>query len=97
MMETDKLPGLFILIIASIFNGIVAMMIASLVVFPMLWLVLFIFGSGSQEAIEIISSKIDIIIVIFSIGSAFEIIDRIIRGKKKSKIIKIIRDKEDRW
>ncbi len=96
-MSNNNRPGLFLIIVASIFNGVIAVSIASLVVLPIAWLVLIIFGTGLHGGIKIIIEKLDIFFVIFSVVAIFEIVDRIIRGSKKSKIIRIIRDKEDRW
>jgi len=55
-------------------------------------------SSGSfDSAMNNMTTHWDVYAFIYFIGLLLEISDRIYRGVKKNKIIKIIRDKEDRW
>ncbi len=93
----NEKPSMLKIILFSIINGIAAMIVASVVVIPLLFLVSFAFTWDLSETTNTILDKLDIIAVIFIIVTIFEIIDRIFRGIKKSKILTVIRDKADRW
>ncbi len=73
------------------------MIMSSFVILPVIWLTMLLFGYSPYGAVNFLYEHLDIMLVVFTIGACFEIIDRIIRGHKKSKIIGIIRNKEDRW
>lgn len=81
----------------SFINGIVAMVIASAVVIPTIFLGLFIISGSFYSAMNNMISNWDVYLFIFFIGLLLEILDRIYRGLNRNKIIRIIRDKGDRW
>jgi hypothetical protein len=90
-------PGMLKIILVSIFNGIVAMTAIFFVTVPVIGFILFLIDGELSTTTDTLMDTLDVIIVIFCIGTVLEIIDRIIRGIKKSKILTIIRDKTDRW
>jgi uncharacterized membrane protein YqjE len=94
---SGKKPRKLKIFFFSIFNGIASMILSALVIVPLMCLVLLIITWNLSETKETILDKLDIIIVIFCIGTVFEILDRVIRGIRKSKILTIRRDKSDRW
>lgn len=90
-------PSILRIFCVSIINGIASIILSTLVLFPLMYLVLLLFTWDFAETIDIFLDKLNVIIVIFSIGTVFEIIDRICRGISNSKILTIRRDKSDRW
>lgn len=91
---TDKK---LMIIVFSFINGSISMAIAAAVVIPVIFIGLSITSGSFDSAINNMSSNWDVYVFIYFIGILLEISDRIYRGVKKGKIIKIIRDKEDRW
>ncbi len=73
------------------------MVIASAVIIPAIFAGLSITSGSFDSAINNMTTHWDVYTFIYFIGLLLEISDRIYRGVKKNKIIKIIRDKEDRW
>jgi hypothetical protein len=96
MLENDTDKKLTI-IVFSFINGSVAMAIASAVVIPAIFAGLSITSGSFDSAINNMISHWDVYVFIFFIGLLLEIFDRTYRGLKKNKIIKVIRDMEDRW
>ncbi|WP_031569897.1 hypothetical protein [Rheinheimera texasensis] len=92
--DTDKK---LMIIVLSFINGSVAMAIASAVVFPIIFVGLSITSGSFSSAMNNMISNWDVYGFICFIGLMLEISDRIYIGVKKNKVIKIIRDKEDRW
>ncbi|WP_340680695.1 hypothetical protein, partial [Paraglaciecola sp.] len=68
----DAKPSVMRITICSLINGIAAMLLASLVVIPLIILVSFLFTWEITETLDTFWDKLDIIIVIFIIGSVFE-------------------------
>ncbi|GAA0363102.1 hypothetical protein GCM10009092_29360 [Bowmanella denitrificans] len=73
------------------------MLLSSLIILPTIWVSVFLLSFDFEETTALIVENIDLILVIFTVGTCFEIGDRLYRGAKKGKIITIIRDKDDRW
>ncbi len=94
---TENYPDKKLMIIVfSFINGSISMAIASAVVIPVIFFGLSITSGSFDSAINNMISHWDVYVFIYFIGLLLEISDRIYRGVKKNKIIKIIRDKEDR-
>ena len=95
-MIRDKEPSALKIILHSIVNGAVASSISAIIMSPILILGCWIFGSSPSETINFFRDNIGYLYIFFSILLVFEVMDRIINGIKKSKIIGIVRGKEDR-
>jgi hypothetical protein len=85
------------IVVFSFINGSIAMAIASAVVIPVIFAGLSITSGSFYSAMNSMISNWDVYVFIYFIGLLLEILDRTYRGVKKNKIIKIIRDTEDRW
>lgn len=96
MIIEKNIPFHRILLI-SIFNGFIAMVIAFIVIAALAFLVSFLITWDLNKAAGYLSRNLDIFIIAFIVGHLFEVTDRVIRGKRKNKIISIIRDKDERW
>lgn len=94
MNDIDKKPAI---IVFSFVNGSIAMLIASAVFIPAVFIGLSITSGSFDSAINSIFTHWDVYLFIYFIGTLIEVSDRLYRGVKKNKIIKVIRDKEDRW
>lgn len=85
------------IIIFSFINGSISMAITSVVVIPAIFFGLTITSGSFDSAMNNMIHHWDFYVFIYFIGLLLEISDRIYKGVKKNKIIKIIRDKEERW
>jgi hypothetical protein len=82
--------------VLTIINGMISMSLISLVAFPIIWSVVFLFDFDVSSTNAVMYEKLDIIFIIFLIGTLFEVGDRFYIGIKKNKLVSIWRDKEDR-
>jgi len=73
------------------------MLIILVISIPVIWLVVFCITFNIHDATNAILNKLDIILIIFSIGTLFEIGNRFYIGIKKNKLVSIFKDKADRW
>ena len=96
-MTTGKFIPFHIILIASIFNGFFAMIIAFFIITPLVVLISYLIAWDLNNAVGYVYKNIDVLIISFVVGYLFEVTDRVIRGRKKNKIISIVRSKEDRW
>jgi hypothetical protein len=72
------------------------MLLSSFVLLPIIWFVTFLFSFDVSSTNAVMYGKLDVLFVIFLIGTLFEIGDRFYIGIKKNKLVSIRRDKEDR-
>lgn len=96
-MTIGKCIPFHVILIASIFNGFFAMIIGFFIITPLAVLISYLIAWDLNKVVGYVYKNIDVLIISFVVGYSFEVTDRVIRGRKKSKIISIVRDKEDRW
>lgn len=94
MPENDKKLAI---IAFSFINGIISMTIASVIFIPTVFVGLFITSGSFDSSINSMLTHWDVYLFIYIIGFLLEVSDRIYRGLKKGKIIRVIRGTEDRW
>ncbi len=92
----DNKPGTLKIILCSIVYGTVASSISAVIISPIVILGWWVLGSAPSETIYFFRDHMGYFYIFFSILLVFEVLDRIIKGVKRSKIMGIIRDKEDR-
>lgn len=95
-MMKDNKPSTLKIILCSMVNGTVASCISAVIMSPIIILGWWVLGNTPFETINFFRDNMGYFYIFFSILLVFEVLDRIIKGIKRSKIMGVIRGKEDR-